>query len=137
MKKFAPVFLFFLFACAAFAQSSTEEKDDYFYINVPIVRVYDHLDAYIVNYQKGSMGIGEVCIPKEWFTTNLTDKCRVRPLPRLVQPYMTVIFKGGALKKIYLTMPTDRRDPSWKILSKDVDISSKMNKDISTLKVDF
>ena len=43
-----------LIGFCAFAQDF-ENESDLFYINVPIIRVYDHIDAYIVHYQKGNM----------------------------------------------------------------------------------
>lgn len=139
MKKlflclFALLFSLSLFAQTAESEQSSEEES-FYYINVPVLRVFDHKDAYVVHYQKGSMGVGEVFVPKEWFVTSEKNKSRVRPLAKGLEPYMTVVYLNGSFLKVFLNMPTDRRNTYWSILSKDIDISSKLNKD--TLNIEY
>ena len=141
-KKISIFLALLIVATSAFAQESTEASsesgdDSYFYMNVPIVTVYDHNQAYIVSYLKGSIGVGECYLPKEWFKTDNVDKCRVRALPKGTQPYMTVVYKNGSIQKIYLNMPTNRRESCWKILSNNVDISDKLNTDVSSFSIEY
>lgn len=134
MKKLIIIFLVSLLCFSLYAQQETEEQD-LFYINVPIVRVYDHIDAYVVHYLKGNMSVGQVFVPKVWFNTQETNKSRLRPLAKGVEPYMTVIYEAGTFQKVYINMPINRRHSSWKILSRNIDVASKMNTE--TLEIEY
>ena len=134
MKKLIIIFLVSLLCFSLYAQQEAEEQD-LFYINVPIVRVYDHIDAYVVHYLKGNMSVGQVFVPKVWFNTQETNKSRLRPLAKGVEPYMTVIYEAGTFQKVYINMPINRRHSSWKILSRNIDVASKMNTE--TLEIEY
>ena len=134
MKKLILIFLVALIGFCAFAQDF-ENESDLFYINVPIIRVYDHIDAYVVHYLKGNMEVGQVFVPKVWFNTHEFNKSRLRPLAKGVEPYMTVIYESGEFRKVYINMPIDRKHSAWKILSRNVDVASKMNTE--TLEIEY
>ena len=134
MKKLILIFLVALIGFCAFAHDF-ENESDLFYINVPIIRVYDHIDAYIVHYQKGNMDVGQAFVPKEWFKTSEVNKSRVRPLAKGVQPYMTVIYSEGTFQKVFINMPENRRHSAWKILSHNIDVASRMNTE--TLEIEY
>ena len=134
MKKLIIIFLVTLLCFSLYAQQEAEEQD-LFYINVPIVRVYDHIDAYVVHYLKGNMSVGQVFVPKVWFNTQEVNKSRLRPLAKGVEPYMTVIYESGTFQKVYINMPINRRHSSWKILSRNIDVASKMNTE--TLEIEY
>lgn len=134
MKKlFLVLFVLTLFT-GVYAQEM-ENEAELFYINVPIVRVYDHIDAYVVHYQKGNMAVGQVFVPKEWFNTREVNKSRVRPLAKGLTPYMTVIYANGEFQKVFLNMPTNRSHSAWKILSHNIDVASRMNTE--TLEIEY
>ena len=137
VKKFAVILVLSLVAIGVYAQESSKDED-LFYMNVPIINVYDHIDAYVVNYARGSIGTGNVYLPKEWFkTSRKEDKCRVRPMPKGMKPYMTVIYNHGTILKVYLTMPSNHREDGWKVLSKNIDISDKLVSEPSELEFKF
>ncbi len=133
MKKLIIILLVSLLCFGLYAQES--EQQDLFYINVPIVRVYDHIDAYVVHYLKGNMDVGQVFVPKTWFNTQEVNKSRLRPLAKGVEPYMTVIYESGTFQKVYINMPINRSHSAWKILSHNVDVASKMNTE--TLEIEY
>ena len=134
MKKLIIILLFSLLCFSLYAQQNAEEQD-LFYINVPIVRVYDHIDAYVVHYLKGNMEVGQVFVPKVWFNQHELNKSRVRPLAKGLDPYMTVIYESGTFRKVFINMPVDRKHSAWKILSRNVDVASKMNTE--TLEIEY
>ena len=141
MKSFGKkifVFLFVLlaFGFCAFAQESSEEQD-IFYVNVPILHVYEHIDAYMVTYAKGSIGTEKVFLSKKWFKTSDADKCRVRPLIKGMQPYMTVVYVNGSVQKVYLNMPTNHQEPCWKVLSRNIEVESNLVESPSELSFSF
>ena len=137
VKKIAIFLVLSLIAVGVFAEESSKDED-LFYMNVPIINVYDHIDAYVVTYERGSIGSSTAYLPKEWFkTSRKEDKCRVRPLPKGMRPYMTVIYNHGEILKVYLTMPSNHREDGWKVLDKNIDISDKLVDSPNQLELKF
>ena len=138
VKKLIVLLALSFVALGVFAQEESSEDEDLFYINVPIINVYDHVDAYVVSYARGSIGTANAYLPKEWFKTNRKeDKCRVRPLPKGMKPYMTIIYNNGSIMKVYLTMPANHREEGWKVLDKNLDISDKLVSEPSELVIQY
>ncbi len=136
MKKILmSIVLLVLVSLPFFAQNSEEDRGEFTYFNVQVLKVFEHKDAYLVLYNKTSTKMGQVALPKEWFDYNSSNHSRVRPLPSGMNPYMTVIYKDNSFYKVYLNMPTDRTHSSWAVLSPNIDISSKINKE--TLEIEF
>ncbi|MBP7480058.1 MAG: hypothetical protein KA785_06375 [Spirochaetaceae bacterium] len=136
MKKIVmSLALLVLVSLPFFAQNSEENSGEFTYFNVQVLRVYEHREAYLVLYNKTSTKMGQVAVPKEWFKYDSANHSRVRPLPAGVNPYMTVIYKDNEFYKVYLNMPTDRSNSAWAVLSPNIDISSKINKE--TLEIEF
>ncbi len=136
MKKIVmSLALLVLVSLPFFAQSANQESGSFTYFNVPVLRVYEHNDAYLVLYSRTGTKMGQVALPKEWFRYNSSNHSRIRALPARLNPYMTVIYKDGQFYKVYLNMPTDRSNSAWSVLSANIDISSKINKE--TLEIEF
>ena len=50
----------------AYNESSEENWSSISYRNVPILKILDSKDGYVVLYQKGKIGTGRTVIPKSW-----------------------------------------------------------------------
>lgn len=125
-----------VFLCLSlYAQSLGESSGGFTYLNVEIIKVYQHKDAYFVLYQRNGTKMGQVALPKEWFHYSSENQSKVRPLPNGLNPYLTVIYKDSEFYKVYLNMPVDRLHPSWAVLDNNIDITAKINKE--TLEMAF
>jgi len=127
MKKFLIIMaMLSLFSFSFFAQENTDAggtdgRDEskwssYSYFNVPILKVLESRDAYIVIYQKNRLGTGSTVIPKAWAAGNPENprklKFRNRPKGK-TGPFMTVIKDSGEFKRVVLTVPMSKLDPIW------------------------
>ena len=131
MKK---LFILSALLCAGVLFSaSAKEKADYkyefqesevSYRNVQIYKVLDHKDAFIVMYAKGRRTVGTVSLPKKWYSSSARadTKLSMRPLPKGMNPYMTVIYRGGEFERVLLTMPISRADAVWGVADSTVKI---------------
>jgi len=136
MKKIVMIFLLAVVVLFPFfAQKTSETEGAFTYFNVQVLKVLEHKDAYLVLYNKTGTKMGQVALPKEWFKYNSSNHSRLRPLPQGMQPYLTVIYKDNAFYKVYLNMPTDRTNAVWSVLSPNIDISSRINKE--TLEIEY
>lgn len=115
------VFCVSIFAMPAKYNESHEENwSDITYIYIPVTKVLDSTDGYVVIYQKNKSGMGKFTIPKRWTRGNNENprKLKVRELPGgKMRPYVSIIQKAGEFKKIILTVPKSRKDPSWGVVA--------------------
>lgn len=121
MKKFLMAIAFLsMFSFAAFAQNNGEPKDeskwtDMSYVNVPILKVYEGKDAYIILYQKNKVGTGKTVVPKKWAKGNPNEprKLKFRNTRRADCAYMSVQKKAGEFKRVILTLPMNKQNSIW------------------------
>ncbi len=109
------------------AQSGDSEKttpiwdhgdnvSDISYTSVPIYRVFQHKDAYVVYYQKQDLRRGTVVIPRKWAYGTAGRKLYFRKRPANLDSFMTVYYKGGEFYKVTLTVDLASHDAIWGIL---------------------
>ena len=99
---------FGVFAQKAFVQSSRS------YVNVPILKVFEHREAYVIAYVNNDNKITYVSAPKTWFKQGTPDrKAEVRALQKKLNPYMTICFDDGEFYFLYLSMPVSKLDNAW------------------------
>ncbi|MCM1321978.1 MAG: hypothetical protein NC041_08375 [Bacteroides sp.] len=126
MKKlFIAVIICVCMMYSAAAQEQSEEKSSATYVNVPVYKVFDHKDAYVVMYAKGS-NVGQTYLPKEWFQQSGHKKGSVRALAKNISQYMTIVYKDGEFFRVILNMPVSRHDSAWGVYPANVDVASKI-----------
>lgn len=104
----------------AYNESSEENWSSISYRNVPILKILDSKDGYVVLYQKGKIGTGRTVIPKSWNRGNPENprKLKVRFLPGgKLKSFMTVVKKNGEFHHVVLTVPENRNDSVWGVIS--------------------
>lgn len=138
MKKILLILaLFSAFTMAAVAQNSeptapekTEGKwSEMSYVNVPIVKVYEGKEAYIVLYLKNKVGVGKVVIPKAWAkaTKDTPKKLKFRNAKTENSSYMCIQKKNGDFHRVILTVPASKSSSIWAVADyhKEIEGSDK------------
>ncbi len=126
MKKIIGILLVALTAVAAsFAvpTASNETKPENWsnmtYVNLPIYKILDSTDGYVVVYAKNRIGAGSTVVPKSWNKGN-PDKPRKLKIRKLyggtLKSFMTIVKKNGEFHHVVLTVPTNRSDSVWGIM---------------------
>jgi hypothetical protein len=100
------------FVCSAAMWATETTTSDLYYINVPIVRVLQHRDGYVVYYQKKAQGIGKTYIPKKWFAKT-ERKAYLDPLDGYMGSFLTIYYNQGEFQRVRLNLPTDPRHAVW------------------------
>ena len=118
MKK-----LFILFAMAVMSVPcifAAAKKSDVTYFSVPVLKVLDSRDAYIVIYQKNKIGTGTVLLPKSWtLPTKSGDqpvKLRLRQVNTMNEAYFSVYKRNGEFYRAVLNVPMKKTNPIWGIV---------------------
>ena len=114
MKKLLLCLAFFaIFATNIFAQNSniTPEKDeskwsDMTYVTVPVLKILEAREAYVVIYQKNKIGTASIVIPKRWAkgTADSPRKLKTRFVRHTQDSYMTVVKKNGEFARVILSL---------------------------------
>lgn len=113
---------FSIFAQKAFTQSSKS------YVNVPILKVYEHREAYVVAYVNNNNKIQYVSVPKVWFKQGTPEKkAEVRALQKNLSPYMTICFDDGEFYFIYISMPVSKLDTAWGVMPSGQSIPAEID----------
>ncbi len=146
MKKV--IIAFMLAACMAFSvfaqeESKSEKKiwdhgdnvSELSYQSVPVFKILDQADAYIIYYEKQGLDIGQIAVPKAWFKNGLDRKLDFRTKPAGMGSYMTVLYKGGDLYKILLTVNPSRLDPVWGVAPNGT--KTEVSADTQTIDIKF
>jgi hypothetical protein len=118
----------------ACAQASADESE-YYYINVPIVKVYSHAMGYQVIYKVGSTRTASAYLPMSWFDyPNSPNKVDYGWGPTF--PYMTVFYKEGKMSHVRLHLNWDINDSRWGIFDQTVD-GKALFEGVKELKLQF
>ena len=126
MKKLMLILsLLTIFNLSLFAanNNANAEKDEskwttLSYTNIPILKVLEGKNGYVVIYQKNKVGTGTVVIPKDWAQGSQDNprKLSFRKVRRSMDCYMTVQKKDGEFKKVVLNLPMNKQNTIWGVV---------------------
>ncbi len=85
------------------------------YVDVPVYKILESKDAYVVIYGKNRTGTGSTTIPKKWAKGNSENprKLKFRSVGGKLQPFMTVVTKDGSFIRVILSVPTSKSNSVW------------------------
>lgn len=135
MKKILSILvLLSLFSVAIFAQEQEKTGNDknrdeskwsnLSYVNVPILKVLEGKDGYVVLYQKNKTGVGSTVIPKKWArgTPDSPRKLKIRASKTVNAAFMTVAKRDGEFFRVILTVPTSKYSGLWGLVDYHKDL---------------
>jgi len=122
MKKILCIFFAAMMVCTAVsaAESGNQTRDEskwasISYANVPVYKILESRDAYVIIYGKNRIGFGSTVIPKKWATGNTENprKLKFRVVKGALQPFMTVVRKDGNFIRVILNVPVSKSNSVW------------------------
>ena len=133
MKKILMILtLLSVFTLSMFAQDTTDttyEKDEskwtnLSYVNVPVLKIMDSKEGYLVTYQKYNVGVGTVVIPKKWARGSVDEprKLKFRDVSTANDAYMTIMKEDGQFLRVVLNVPVSRSNYIWGIIDRGVEL---------------
>ncbi len=137
MKKMFLVLILISSVClCGFAGTRSETPEEGWsslsYENIPVLKVMESREGYVIIYQKNKIGVGSTVIPKSWAKGNPDEprKLKFRNLKSgIVKPYMTVIKKDGEFHRVILNLPTSKTNTVWGSLKEIKEGLDKTNLD--------
>ena len=139
MKKIVAIAFVFAVSLAAvfsvptkFNETKPENWSDMTYANVPIYKILDSKDGYVVIYGKNKIGTGTTVIPKKWVRSTKESPSKLKLVKLyggILKPFMTVVKKGGEFHHVELTIPMNKNDPIWGVVESGKQIDG-LDKDV-------
>lgn len=120
--------------CVLPAAAQTAAKDDsggsqesFYYVNVPIEKVYPHRLGYFILYRKGGSELGQAYLPISWFTQSAGKGEFIRLPSGPDWPYLSVFYKGGKFSHVRLFVANSYAHQSWGNLPSSANLDDKFN----------
>jgi hypothetical protein len=141
-----PVKRFFFLIClcltllaalpAAAQEIADENKSPYFYVKVPIERVYPYRLGYVVEYRRGLVGRSRVYLPLEWFTGSAGKGEYIAMGTGSDWPYLTVYYKDKEFSHVRLYVRRDLRHETWGNLPMGLNLDDRFE-NVTDVKLEF
>ncbi|MCR4579351.1 MAG: hypothetical protein K5681_03290 [Treponema sp.] len=142
MKKLVLLFaLASIFTFTMFAQEESESQSgsnisierheekwtSLSYVNVPVLKILEDRDAYVIVYQKNKIGTGTTVIPKNWAHGNKENpaKLKLRTTKLVNGTFMTIVKDNGEFLKVILTAPLAKNNSIWGVVARGKEIEGK------------
>jgi hypothetical protein len=102
-------------ASPIFAQNAQDSEGGFYYVKVPIVKIYPYSKGYVVTYNVGTYGteLDTAYIPASWFSIKEGKGAVVYLKADSVVPNITVYYRNGEFDHVKLYVRENRGDSSW------------------------
>ncbi|MDR2363422.1 MAG: hypothetical protein LBD65_03295 [Spirochaetaceae bacterium] len=121
------------------AQQNTQadnKKSEYYYVTVPVEKIYPYRKGYVVAYRKGVTQIARAYLPVEWFTDAAGKGELIYLDPGTSWPYLMVYYKNGEFSHVRLYARRDRGHATWGNIPLNVNIDDRFE-NVEDLKLEF
>ena len=95
---------------------SEEKKSEFYYVTVPIEKVYLHSKGYVILYRKTPIELGRVYIPVEWFTDPTGQGDLIALGSGRTWPHLTVYYKNGEFSHLKLFVRRSKTHETWGVV---------------------
>ena len=121
-----------------FAQQSGSKfkESEYYYVNIPIEKIYSYRMGYVVIYRKGVNQMARTFIPDEWFYDTAGIGELVALGPGKEWPSMTVYYKNGEFSHVRLTLRRNKSHETWGVVPLNVNLDEYF-KGVEEVKLEF
>jgi len=129
MKK--SFFYLLLLASALFviapAYSQKSSNTDLYYVNVQIIKAYQHNDGLHIIYRRRNMQTGEAFVPFKWFSPK-DGRGEIRKINARISPYMSLFMRDGKFEFVKVSLPMNNpQHPVWGFIQNNAEYEGKFN----------
>ncbi|MDR2069131.1 MAG: hypothetical protein LBP71_04615 [Spirochaetaceae bacterium] len=121
------------------AQQNTpaaNNESEYYYVNVPLEKIYPYRKGYVVAYRKGVNQLARAYLPIEWFTDAAGKGDLIYMNSGTSWPYLAVYYKNGEFSHVRLYVRKDRGHSTWGNIPLSVNIDDRFE-NVDGLKLEF
>jgi len=123
MKKLIVVLFILAVISPVFAQQNDEKKESFYYINVPVEKIFPSSEGYIVMYRSGTTMISTIGIPNEWLYDSAGNAQIVKLALASDWPTMSVFYSEGKFSHVRLYTHPAKSHDTWGNIPQGTDVS--------------
>jgi hypothetical protein len=116
-------------AVAQNSQGTAPQNGDkwsaYYYVNVPIEKVYPYRLGYVIAYRKSGNELGRLYLPLEWFAASAGKGELIKMGPTTEWPYLTLFYKEGKFDHVRLHVSESYSHLTWGNLPQGTNLDDK------------
>jgi hypothetical protein len=116
--------------------SADDKKSEYYYVNVPLEKVYPYRKGYVVLYRKGVNQLAQAYLPLEWFTATAGKGDLIRIGSGTSWPYLSIYYKDGAFSHVRLYVRKEAGHETWGNIPLNINIDDRFE-NVDDLKLEF
>ena len=95
----------------AYAEESGGSGElDLSYVNLPIVKIYNHPRGYYILYRTTDLRVGRLYVPWEWIADH---RAFFFPTKSHIDPYVSYVTNNGEFFQLRINAPADVRHSTW------------------------
>ena len=132
------LFVIFLAILPISAQNnaSGNSEEGFYYVSVPIEKIYSYRLGYVVVYRKGQTQMARAYIPHEWFSGAATTGDIVLLSSGTRWPTMTVFYQNGEFSHVRLYLRQERNHETWGNVNQGLNIDDRFQ-NVQDIKLEF
>jgi hypothetical protein len=123
-------------ASGSSSKKKFKNESEYYYISVPVERVYNTNKGYVVSYRRGAFGMSEAYLPTEWFEGTAGKGEVIRQTSASFWPRLMVYYKDGEFSHVRLYVHRDFHHSTWGMLSNRESLDEKFE-GVEEVKLEF
>jgi hypothetical protein len=113
----------------------------YYYVEVPLHKVFPYRKGYVVTYRKGVSGTAQAYLPYEWFKVAKGEATPPKGEVIFLQPgtdwpHLVVYYKDGTFSHVRLYLNKERSHSSWGFIPTSVNLDDHFE-GVEDLKLEF
>ena len=125
MKKIIVLLVFLAVISPIFAQQKDDGKrESFYYINVPVEKIFPSHEGYIVMYRSGTTLISTIGIPNDWLYDSAGNAQIVKLQMASDWPTMSVFYSEGKFSHVRLYTHPAKSHSTWGNIPQGTDVSS-------------
>ncbi|MCL1958261.1 MAG: hypothetical protein FWF68_01530 [Spirochaetes bacterium] len=137
MKKLIVVLFILAVISPVFAQQNDEKKESFYYINVPVEKIFPSSEGYIVMYRSSNTIISTIGIPNDWFYDSAGAAQMVKLPLASDWPTMTVFYREGKFSHVRLYTHPVKGHSTWGNIPQGTNVSRFFSSDKDSFKLEF
>jgi hypothetical protein len=111
-KLFLAVLLGLVLSMAQSLYAQDRQESEYYYVSIPIEKIYVHNTGYMVTYLKGFQLV-RTFIPHAWFTDPAGKADLITLGTGRVWPSISIYYRNGEFSHVRLYVRRDRSHQTW------------------------
>ena len=129
-------FLTILPLSAQESESKFKNESEFYYVNVPIEKIFPYRKGYVVVYRKGLAQFVQAYIPQEWFYGAAAKGDIIQIGSGTLWPSMTVYYQNGEFSHLRLYVRKERGHESWGNIPQGVNLDDRFEY-VDELRLEF